>query len=468
MNNIDEGERLFAEGRIKEAEELLLSVLENGNDCKEAYNNLAIISIQENNIENAIDYFTKALEIDPFYKTTVLNYTDLLKTMDKLEIAVPLLETFAKRNPQDKEIQQLLEDNKLLSKISDDIIKYNEDGTKFLGNNEFEKAKECYVKSLALNDNQPGIRKGLLLALDGILKDNICETAKHITNIRPKFFAKEEEINTKRNLFLKYVPEELIPDKTGLNILFISDFEVAGNQARMMKLINNHTTHKSRNIILKKDYLNYGEDILLNTEENLNEVHELISETDFFHFVRLIPDIPGINLDQYLRKNNCLIDYFGSEITNNKDKVVDFHRETGFFGLNKCIHEMYKDAESLMYHFSTMFDSSEYSKFETDLSFYDKQEIVIGHSPTSPKIKGTHYILPIIERINNKVKQKITTNLTMGKTNSEAMLEKAKCDIYIDCLCTAEDIEGAGSGASQNSYESLALGKVTICSMDNF
>ena len=54
----------------------------------------------------------------------------------------------------------------------------------------------------------------------------------------------------------------------------------------------------------------------------------------------------------------------------------------------------------------------------------------------------------------------------MGKTNAEALLEKEKCDIYIDCLSTAQDIGGAG--VAQNSHESLALGKITICSMDNF
>ena len=466
MNNISEGEKLFEEGKIKEAKELFLTVLENGNSCKETYNNLAIISIQENNIKSAIEYFTKALEIDPFYKTTVLNYTDLLRTMETPEIAVPLLESFLKQNPQDKETQQLLEDINLADKTAADIKKYNEDGIKYLGNNEFEKAKKCFVKSLALNDNQSSIRKGLLLALDAILKHNISETNKYISSTRPKYFDKEKEANPKRKLFLKYVSEKLVTEKTGLNILFISDFHVAGNQARMMKFLNNHTTHKARSIGFIKDYLNYGEDIVLDTNEHLKEVHELIKEADFFHFIRLKPNIPEIDLNKYLRKNNCMIDYFGSEITCHKDKVVDFHRQTGFFGLNKSIHEMYKGAESMMYHFPTMFDSSEYSKYEIDLNFYAKQEIVIGHSPTMPRIKGTHYILPIIERVNNRVQQKITTNLIMGKTNAEALLEKEKCDIYIDCLSTAQDIGGAG--VAQNSHESLALGKITICSMDNF
>jgi hypothetical protein len=86
----------------------------------------------------------------------------------------------------------------------------------------------------------------------------------------------------------------------------------------MMKLINNHTTHKARNIKCYREYMNYGEDLVLGTEEAFKETQELIKQTDFFHFVRLIPKIPGINFDQYLRKNNCMIDYFGSEITRNQ------------------------------------------------------------------------------------------------------------------------------------------------------
>ncbi|MBT6050899.1 MAG: tetratricopeptide repeat protein [Candidatus Scalindua sp.] len=471
MNNISEGERLFAEGKIIEAKELFLMVLENGNSCKETYNNLAIIAIKENNIESAIEYFTKALEIDPFYKTTVLNYTDLLRTMEKPEIALPLLESFTKQNPQDKEIQQLLAEIKLKYITVDDIKKYNEDGTKYLGNNEFEKAKKCYVKSLALNDNQPAIRKGLLLALDAILKHNISETNKNITSTRPNYFDKEKEVNPKRKLFLKYVPEKLVTEKTGLNILFISDFHVAGNQARMMKFLNNHTTHKARSIGFIKDYLNYGEDIVLDTNEHLKEVHELIKIADFFHFIRLKPNIPEIDLNKYVRKDNCMIDYFGSEISCHKEKVVDFHRQTDFFGLNKYDHDMYKGAEFMMYHIPTMFDASEYDTYETDLSFYKKQEIIIGHSPTNPNVKGTQYILPIIERVNKKIQQRVKVNLTMGKVNTEAMKEKEKCDIHINSINTntatyRNVISGKCSG--QSPLESLAMGKVTISSLDNF
>ncbi len=468
-NQLKEGETLFADGRIDEAAEFFLSAVEKGENNKEAYNNLGVIAIEKRDVKAAIECFTRSLEIDPFYKDALINYTDLLKTLNQLHIAVPLLEKIVEVNPDDKEISQLLAEIKLGEGESEkvcDIKRYNETGIKYLNCGELEMAKENFVKSLAMDNNQPEIREKLLSGLYAILKQNSFETKRNITNIKPKFFDKEKERNPKRDLFLKYVPEEIISEKTGLNILFISDFEIAGNQTRMMKLINNHTTHKARNVIFNRDYLNYGEDLVLDTEENLKETQELIRQADFFHFSRLIPSIPGIDLCKYLRRNNCMIDYFGGDIKFNKKNVVAYHKRTGVFGLNKYDFEMYKGAEFLMYHIPVMFDVLEYDNYDIDLGFYQKSEIIIGHSPTNPGRKGTHYILPIIERINQKVQQSIKMNLIMGKSNVEAIKEKAKCDIYIDQV-VPESSRIAGC-PGQNSYESLALGKVTITSMDNF
>ncbi|MGR3292729.1 MAG: tetratricopeptide repeat protein, partial [Candidatus Scalindua sp.] len=66
MNNtLNEGETLFADGKIEEAEKCFLSLVENDLECKEAYNNLGVIAFQKDDKEKAIDYFTRALEIDP-------------------------------------------------------------------------------------------------------------------------------------------------------------------------------------------------------------------------------------------------------------------------------------------------------------------------------------------------------------------------------------------------------------------
>ncbi|MFV1976120.1 MAG: glycosyltransferase [Candidatus Scalindua sp.] len=110
MNNkLKEGETLFADGKIEEAENCFLSVAENGSDRKEAYNNLGVIAFHKDDREKAIDYFTRSLEIDPLYRDAVLNYTSLLRTLNQIHIAVPLLEEIVEINPDDEEITQLLE-----------------------------------------------------------------------------------------------------------------------------------------------------------------------------------------------------------------------------------------------------------------------------------------------------------------------------------------------------------------------
>ncbi len=111
MNNkLNEGETLFSENRIEEAEECFLSVVESDLNNKEAYNNLGVIAFQREDTEKAIDYFTRSLEIDPFYRDAIVNYANLLRTLNQLQIAVPLLEKIAEINPDDKEIIQLLEE----------------------------------------------------------------------------------------------------------------------------------------------------------------------------------------------------------------------------------------------------------------------------------------------------------------------------------------------------------------------
>ncbi len=111
MNNtLSNGETLFANGKIKEAEKCFLSLVENDSECKEAYNNLGVIAFQTDDKEKAIDYFTRSLEIDPLYVDAVVNYTNLLRSLDQLSIAMPLLKKVAELKPDDENIMQLIAD----------------------------------------------------------------------------------------------------------------------------------------------------------------------------------------------------------------------------------------------------------------------------------------------------------------------------------------------------------------------
>ncbi|MCP4267817.1 MAG: glycosyltransferase [Candidatus Brocadiaceae bacterium] len=106
--NLKEGERLFAEGKILEAKQLFIALIDKGQNCREAYNNLGVIEFQQNDKKSSIEYFTKALEIDPFYKDAIMNYADLLRSMNQLSIAKPIVEKVAERYQDDEELINLL------------------------------------------------------------------------------------------------------------------------------------------------------------------------------------------------------------------------------------------------------------------------------------------------------------------------------------------------------------------------
>jgi len=107
---LKEGETLYADGKIDDAEDYFLSIIENNSEDKEAYNNLGVIAFNRNDVKSAIDYFNKSLEIDCFYKDAIINYTDLLKTLNQQQAAVPLLEKLVEMDSSDKEIKELLEE----------------------------------------------------------------------------------------------------------------------------------------------------------------------------------------------------------------------------------------------------------------------------------------------------------------------------------------------------------------------
>ena len=108
QKKIDQGEALFAEGKIEEAEICFLEILNKDPINKEAYNNLGVLSFQRQDTEQALEYFTKVLEIDPFHKDAILNYSALLKSANQFHESEPILEKAMKKFPDDQEISQLL------------------------------------------------------------------------------------------------------------------------------------------------------------------------------------------------------------------------------------------------------------------------------------------------------------------------------------------------------------------------
>jgi tetratricopeptide (TPR) repeat protein len=120
-DQLKKGETLFADGRIDDAENCFLSVVEKDANNKEAHNNLGVVAIQKQDIKGAIECFTRSLELDPFYKEAIVNYTDLLGVLNQPQIAVPFLEKILEINPDDEEISQLLEDIRCIHRYASKI-----------------------------------------------------------------------------------------------------------------------------------------------------------------------------------------------------------------------------------------------------------------------------------------------------------------------------------------------------------
>ncbi|MCK4606504.1 MAG: tetratricopeptide repeat protein [candidate division Zixibacteria bacterium] len=68
-----EGETLFAEGKVDEAEKRFIEILKSDSDRKEVHNNLGVIAFGKNDMIGAAAYFEAALRIDPAYRDSLDN-----------------------------------------------------------------------------------------------------------------------------------------------------------------------------------------------------------------------------------------------------------------------------------------------------------------------------------------------------------------------------------------------------------
>ncbi len=82
IDKLEEGELLYAEGRLEEAESCFLSVIEEDSKNKVAYNNMGVIAYRMNDIEKAVDYFAMSLKEDPYFEDAITNLLDLLGALD--------------------------------------------------------------------------------------------------------------------------------------------------------------------------------------------------------------------------------------------------------------------------------------------------------------------------------------------------------------------------------------------------
>ena len=91
------------------AEEIFLEIQKSDPQNVEALNNLGIIAFIREDNDNSIEYFTSALEIDPYYKDAIINLSALFKKLNLPHEAAPYLEKAHERYPFDERLKEIFE-----------------------------------------------------------------------------------------------------------------------------------------------------------------------------------------------------------------------------------------------------------------------------------------------------------------------------------------------------------------------
>jgi glycosyltransferase involved in cell wall biosynthesis len=141
-DKLKQGEALFAEGKIEEAEKCFLYLLNENSEDPEVLNNLGVVSYLGGNFEGSEDYLLKAIAVKEDYLDALQNIADLYKSTNRWKEAAIQLEKYITIDNQDHNI-------------------FNQLGVVYLemGNN--EKARIALKKSLELNPEQETVKDSL-------------------------------------------------------------------------------------------------------------------------------------------------------------------------------------------------------------------------------------------------------------------------------------------------------------------
>ena len=100
-DKLKQGEALFAEGKIEEAEKCFMDLVKKNSEDAEALNNLGVIKYATGNFDDAEGYFLKALSVNDDYSDALLNLSDLYQSSNRWKEAALKLEKYVKINNKD-------------------------------------------------------------------------------------------------------------------------------------------------------------------------------------------------------------------------------------------------------------------------------------------------------------------------------------------------------------------------------
>lgn len=244
-----------------------------------------------------------------------------------------------------------------------------------------------------------------------------------------------------------------------MNIAIVSDFNIGGIPTYLMRAINKYTYHKARCIIAYEDTFAFDEDIILNTAEAQKEAADWVKQCQFFHFGRGIFNWAGVNWNDILTKENCCIEYYGSELRGNYPKMVDFHDKTGIAAITGTDWTITGRLPNSFYHLGQYFTKYGEMK-DTTIPYAKKRDykenFKIATSSAGSPLKGYDILHQIIEEL--KAEGVLVEMVSIsGVSNHEVLKRK------LDCHATFASLHG-GWGIS--GAESMFIGHPVLCSLD--
>lgn len=437
---ISEGEALFERGDLAGAKTAFWNALRaNPNDTK-ALNNLGVIAFHQNDSELALDYFLRALTVSPENADAAANINDCLSQLPHGQLSTrSRLAGAAARI--------------CLVGLSEDIWNEIYEIIPQLNSSDLKPIVRYLLHYTSTNQSDH------LQTIYGNMDAAATEARKEIE----QWFG-HLKISLQSRVDIESMLERDDAPSRPKRVLHGS-YEVA-NQMRTTTLALRKLGWEAKTLCLYPNYLKFDSDYVLDlesmedqnyaTEQSHRLAEKLIPEFDLFHFhfgtslTRDWADLPVIK-----SQNKGMVAHFwGSEVRRYslarkinpyvKVKVVDESAvmrrlDTLSNYIKHCIvgdHElaMYVDGIFENVHVvRSMIDVDDYVPLpEEDRPERDLDSFVIVHAPTSPELKGSHYIEAAIEELSDSYK--IDYRRIEKMAHEEARRQYALADLVVDEL----------------------------------
>ena len=268
-------------------------------------------------------------------------------------------------------------------------------------------------------------------------------------------------------------------------ITFVAFEDNANVFTNWSSFINEHSNkYQSKSLCLKKHPYNYSlqhdYDILNSSEEELEKARDWLSNSDYIVYSE---EDQGCYF-QYSTATQLKISLGIDPIFDTKGKKVAFYSGTAY----RKKSQMFKQTDKASFdrilsplHLYRLTNKDpktgcifmcEKSKMtsssikESIVERFSRPEWIISHTPTNRQIKGSDFLLKIMEKIQSSSKNPIKYIEKSGLTPQESLdLKKESC-FYIDTLSIGLGISATGAHGI-SSLEALSYGNIVLSSTYN-